>query len=205
MKKINNIIFDLGNVIFNYNPAYIIENIVPKSKNKQLYLDHLFNAECWQQLDRGDVSQATVIKQLTNKYSLNKNESAEIHQLLNSFTKHLIINSDMKDLFETCCQHYNVFILSNFQTEGFEVLRQDNPFLNKAKGRVISAHVMMKKPELGIYHYLLSQFCITPTESVFIDDLKENIIAAKKMQINGIHFKSFSQTKKELNHFGIKL
>ena len=64
---------------------------------------------------------------------------------------------------------------------------------------------MMKKPELGIFHYLLSQYSILPTESIFIDDLKDNILAAEKMQIKGIVHKSYYQTKKELHAAGVTL
>ena len=66
-------------------------------------------------------------------------------------------------------------ILSNFQSKPFQQLLKNNPFLTKAKGIVVSANVMMKKPEIGIYHFLLSQYRLLPHECIFIDDMKDNI------------------------------
>ena len=42
-----------------------------------------------------------------------------------------------------------------------------------------------------------------PQECLFIDDLLENIQAAKQIGIEGIHFISSEQLKQELVHLGI--
>ena len=68
------------------------------------------------------------------------------------------------------------------------------PFLDEAHGRVISGNVMMKKPEMGIYHYLFTQFRILPEESLFIDDMPENIATAKKLQLKTILHKNGKST-----------
>ena len=64
---------------------------------------------------------------------------------------------------------------------------------------------MMKKPELGIYDYLITKFRLIPSECVFIDDLTENITSAKRILINGIHYTSSNQLKKELGKFSIQV
>ena len=40
-----NIIFDVGNVLFTYKPEYIISSLLPKTPHKDLYLTHLFHSE----------------------------------------------------------------------------------------------------------------------------------------------------------------
>lgn len=204
-EPIKNIIFDIGNVLFKYDPTYIIECLTPKSKFKQLYLDHLFNSDYWQKMDRGDISLEKVKKKLIETHQLSNQEDNEITKLVNEFTNHLILNTDMKTLFQTLKQRYNIYILSNFQSKPFQQLAKNNPFLTEAKGIVVSANVMMKKPEIGIYHFLLSQYRLLPHQSIFIDDLKENIQTAKKLLINTIHFKSYGQTIKDLQQFNIKI
>tara|TARA_B100000427_G_scaffold329821_1_gene348180 strand:+ start:10400 stop:11020 length:621 start_codon:yes stop_codon:yes gene_type:complete len=204
-EPIKNIIFDIGNVLFKYDPTYIIECLTPKSKFKQLYLDHLFNSDYWQKMDRGDISLEKVKKKLIETHQLSNQEDNEITKLVNEFTNHLILNTDMKTLFQTLKQRYNIYILSNFQSKPFQQLAKNNPFLTEAQGIVVSANVMMKKPEIGIYHFLLSQYRLLPHQSIFIDDLKENIQTAKKLLINTIHFKSYGQTIKDLQQFNIKI
>ena len=62
---------------------------------------------------------------------------------------------------------------------------------------------MMKKPETGIFHYLLTQHRILPEESLFIDDMKENIDSAKKLQIKTLHHTSIPQTIQTLQQLKI--
>ena len=64
-QTIKHIIFDIGNVLFKYNPTHIIECLTPESKYKKFYLEQLFNSDYWQQMDRGDMSLEKVKKQLT--------------------------------------------------------------------------------------------------------------------------------------------
>ena len=62
---------------------------------------------------------------------------------------------------------------------------------------------MMKKPEIGIFHYLLTQHRILPEESLFIDDMKENIATAKKLQMQTLHHTSTPQSIQTLQHLKI--
>ncbi|RAP26050.1 hypothetical protein DID74_02585 [Candidatus Marinamargulisbacteria bacterium SCGC AG-333-B06] len=204
-QTIKHIIFDIGNVLFKYNPTHIIECLMPQSKSKQFYLDNLFNSEYWQKLDRGDMSLTKVQSILKDKHNLTNIEENEIKTLVDNFTNHLILDNDMKNLFETLSHHFNIYILSNFQSKPFKQLIKKHSFLTKAQGIVVSADVMMKKPEIGIYHFLLSQYRLLPHESLFIDDMEENIKTAKKLLINPIHFKSYAQTIKDLQHYNITI
>ncbi|MBH38249.1 hypothetical protein CL658_04370 [bacterium] len=204
-QTIQHIIFDIGNVLFKYNPTHIIECLIPKSQSKQFHLDHLFKSNYWQQMDRGDITLETVQKKLQETYNLSSIETDEIKTLVNHFTDHLILDNDMKTLFKTLSQTFNIYILSNFQSKPFKQLLKNHPFINQAKGIVVSADVMMKKPEIGIYHFLLSQYRILPHECIFIDDMLDNINTAKKLLINTILFKSYKQTIKDLQEFNISI
>lgn len=52
-------------------------------------------------------------------------------------------------------------------------------------GIVISGEVQMAKPEPGIYTYLLTKYALRPEECFFIDDLEENIRAARQCGMEG--------------------
>ena len=200
-KKIRHLIFDIGNVLFKYNPQYIVESLIPHSKHKNFYIDNVFNSNDWQLMDRGELSVHKLIEKLEPKHKLSSNQKETIITLVDNFTDYLILDNDMKDYFLKMTSKTNVYILSNFQANPFKKLLAKNPFLNQAKGMVISGNVMMKKPEIGIYHYLLSQYCIIPNQALFIDDLKENINTAKKLLINGVTFSSFQNLPKHLDQY----
>ena len=193
MKQIKNIIFDVGNVLFKYYPEHIIKSLLPNTKYTTFYLDVLFNAEVWQQLDKGILNSNSAIEYISKYNKLAAEQICDIKLLIDSFYKYLILDNDMKQLFIESTKKFNVYILSNFQYDSFLKLKDQHSFLNLAKGEVVSANVKMMKPELGIFHYLLSQEKILPEESIFIDDMKDNVTAAKTLLINTIHHESYKK------------
>lgn len=202
---IKNIIFDVGNVLFKYDPMHIISSLLPNTKNKNLYFNELFQSDLWQKLDRGDLTATTVVKQISQKFKLTNHEEAELKVLINEFPDYLIPNQNTIDIFKYLSNKYNIYILSNFQSAPFIRLEKKHDFFNVIKGKVISNDVMMKKPELGIYDYIITKYRLIPSECIFIDDLKENIVAAKKILINGILYESSNQLKKDLSRYSIHI
>ena len=47
-----NIVFDIGNVLFGYDPTYILHQVLPENKFHNEYLTFI-NSQLWQDLDRG--------------------------------------------------------------------------------------------------------------------------------------------------------
>ena len=66
-----------------------------------------------------------------------------------------------------------------------------------------SGCALLRKPEKEIYEIAMQRANANPQECLFIDDLLENIQAAKQIGIEGIHFLSSEQLKQELVHLGI--
>lgn len=192
------LIFDVGNVLFGYYPEQLIEAILPQSTHKKLYLDCLFNAPLWQRLDRGDITEEEALETLKHTHHFSSHQQEECQQLLRQFTTHLVLDTQMKHLFETACTHYNTYILSNFQSGPFKQLCAQHPFLTRATGQVISADIRMKKPEIGIFHYLLSRFKLIPEHCLFIDDMADNITTAKQLKFHTIHHHNYKQTAQAL-------
>ena len=54
--KIENVVFDVGNVLFGYNPNKIAATLLPTDTPVSESVSHLFLADIWQHLDRGDIN-----------------------------------------------------------------------------------------------------------------------------------------------------
>jgi putative hydrolase of the HAD superfamily len=63
---------------------------------------------------------------------------------------------------------------------------------------ILSAEEGVKKPHLRIYEIMLERLRIQPEEIVFVDDVGENVEAARVLGIHGIQFCSNEQTISEL-------
>jgi len=59
------------------------------------------------------------------------------------------------------------------------------------------------KPQREIYEIILQRLCVQPEEALFIDDKRENILAAEKVGIQTILFKNPEQLKKELKSLSV--
>ena len=199
---IRTIVFDIGNVLFGYDPMHVLGSILPNNPYHNEYLTHFINAQVWQDLDRGSVDESTLSDQLSNKIP-DPDLKNNLQLILDNFIHHMTLFEDNRKLFLTLKATYPIYLLSNFQAVPFSNLRELHPFLYQADGVIVSAHHQLMKPEPEIYQLLLNRFHLTPNETVFIDDLTENIDAAKKEGLHGIVFKSPDQLKKDLTSLGV--
>ncbi len=98
-----------------------------------------------------------------------------------------------------------LYALTNWSAESFPVALQRYDFLQHFEGIIVSGEEKIIKPNSKIYKILLDRYQINPKQSIFIDDNLQNVQAAEKFGINGIHFKSAYQLKEDLVKFGISV
>jgi FMN phosphatase YigB (HAD superfamily) len=200
--KIKNIVFDIGNVIIKYTPEHIIDQVLPDTPFKDAFLEHLFHHENWQLLDRGDISMEEAADFVAEQ--IGEEVHSDVHSLIQEFVYHTPIIEGSKKIFNWFIDNnYPVYILSNFQDEPFDTLLEEHEFLQNATGVVVSARHNMMKPEPEIYQHLLDHFVLDPNETIFFDDLEENIEAANAAGMNGIVFQSPEQLKADLAEYNI--
>ncbi|MBK8981061.1 MAG: HAD-IA family hydrolase [Ignavibacteria bacterium] len=60
----------------------------------------------------------------------------------------------------------------------------------------MSYKVKSVKPDKKIFMYLLNKYNLLPEETLFIDDLKANILSAKTHGLNTIHYNSHKISKR---------
>lgn len=82
---------------------------------------------------------------------------------------------------------HQVYALSNWDSESFELLKEKHPQLfDLFDGIIISGDVNALKPHATIYQALLTRYNLDPEHCWFIDDQEENVRAAQELGINGI-------------------
>ena len=201
---IKHIVFDIGNVLFAYDPEYILHQLLPENHFHKDYLKHFIHSQLWQDLDRGTLDESALPDILMKKIP-DPNLADNLQLIIQNFVYHLHLINGSRDLFLNLKQRYPIFLLSNFQAVPFAKLREIHPFLTQADGAVVSAHHQLMKPEPAIYLKLLSNHHLDPKECVFIDDLSENIEGAKSIGMKGIVFSSPESTQSALTDLGVEL
>lgn len=195
-KLIRNIVFDLGNVLLDFDPANYLDKLGYKGQIKDELIAEIFETEEWLMLDRGTISQENAVKKWQQRNPDLKDEIAEV---MAEWEKLLTLKADTEEILKTlAAKDFNLYILSNFHKKAFTYVSSKYEFFNYFDGRVISADVKMIKPEAEIYEHLLNKFNLKAEATIFIDDSKENIKAALKKGIRVIHFEDAESLEKEL-------
>jgi len=90
-------------------------------------------------------------------------------------------------------------MMSNVDSSHINFIDRNFPYVKHIKKRVLSYKVRTVKPSKKIYKHILEKHCLNPNETVFIDDLKTNILAAKTHGMNTIHYTSHKRFLREFN------
>ena len=176
---IKNIIFDMGNVIIDFNPKEIVNNYTKNNEDKKILLDIVFYGQEWLDLDRGTLELPDAIKQIREKLPINLKDTGE--KILKTWTEYISEDDKMKNLMKDLKKKgYNTYILSNAPYNMFKYL-SNSEIPSLVDGMIISCEEKVSKPEEEIYNKLFTKFNIKPEESFFIDDRKQNIEASRKL------------------------
>lgn len=101
-------------------------------------------------------------------------------------------------------QIHRLYILSNLKTHNYEYLVQQHPdIFTFFHGVVISGTVALEKPDVRIYEHLLDIFQLHSSSCIFIDDFQENVHAAEKVGMKGVHCQDFDVVEQELIACGV--
>ncbi len=103
-------------------------------------------------------------------------------------------------------QEYKLILLSNTNELHINWIKENISFFKTFKSCFdafyLSHEIHLRKPKADIFEYVLQQHKIRPTETLFIDDTKENTVAASKL---GIHtWNNNPKTEDITNLFTIK-
>lgn len=94
--------------------------------------------------------------------------------------------------------HFRTGLLSNAWSDGRKNVEKNYRFLDIFDVAVFSAEVKLAKPDPKIYELALAKLAVNAEEAVFVDDVSDNIEAARAVGMHGIQFKTVNQVLSEL-------
>jgi putative hydrolase of the HAD superfamily len=180
-----NIIFDIGNVICEWNPGKLIDQIINDSDGRQEILEEVFIHDDWHELDKGSITLEEAIANAVSRCSL---EPDKIEALYNGTPASLIpFPSAVKVIHDLSSRGFPLYVLSNMQKHCWEYLTTSYDFWNLFTGIVVSYKVNLIKPDPEIYRYILKKYDLEPANTLYLDDMIENINVANNFNLNTIH------------------
>jgi len=195
--KIKNIILDLGNTLVYFDYCYFYDGVAKLEKNvnarklKKYFTDNKFDTK----IGSGKLNIKQAFKILKKKFNLRISYADFYYLYCDIFWE----NTAMKNFLENKLldSKYRLFMLSNVDSSHINFVDNNFPYVKNVKKRILSYKVKCIKPDRKIYNHVLNRFNIDPVESIFIDDLKNNILTAKAFGFNTIHYTSHKRFLKE--------
>lgn len=202
---INTIILDIGNVLASFDyVTYMKEKGLSDELIERISKATVENI-LWREIDRSD--SAIIEESLISKMIAEDPEIADEIRifLMNSYeiVKEYDYSTDFIRSLKDAA--YPVYLLSNYGKANFKYAQDNFKFLKYVDGGIISYETGYVKPEAGIFEALVNKYKIKPGESVFLDDVEANVIAASDFGFNTIHFHNIKQAIDELKILGVNI
>jgi HAD superfamily hydrolase (TIGR01509 family) len=183
---IRNVVFDAGGVLLEWNPPRVIAALYPDPAVQAAIREQIFEHPDWHEFDRGAITEAAAPAHFAR---LSGRSQDEVRQLLRAAAESLHpIDGTIRLLEDLAAGGVHLFLLSNMPVSTFDILVKRHAFFAHFKHLVISGKLLLLKPEPAIYKHLVDTTGIVPSESVFIDDLTRNVIAARESGLHAIQF-----------------
>lgn len=191
---IKNIVFDMGNVLLDYNPEVSLSMYVNDDKDRNIIRKELFGGKEWLLRDRGVMTDDEAFESI--KKRVDKRLWKPLRDCLDNWQICMKPLPGAIEFVEKMrVDGYKIFILSNASTLFYEYFPNFKP-LEYFDGIVISADVHMLKPEKEIYNYFLEKYELNPEECIFIDDRLDNVQGAIDAGMKAVRFKgNFDEIK----------
>jgi len=182
---VKKILFDLGNVFFDWNPERVLKPIFNDDERMNFFVNNISFPLLDTRCDAG-ITIEVAVNDAIKKFPDFENEIKLYYpnhgnMVGGFFQKTVDIFYKVKEL------NYPCYILSNWSAETYEGMEEKYPFLKDFEGKIISGRDFLIKPDPAIYELAISRFDLVPQETLFIDDRLDNIEAAQKLNFQTIH------------------
>ena len=184
---IKNIVLDMGNVLLDFNPEFVLDAFCSSDEEKNVIREELFEGPEWLMGDKGDIKDK-------DRFDLVKVRVPEkYHKALRNCADHWDICMKPLEGAREFCERvkregYRIFVLSNASDLFYVYFPKFLP-LSFFDGVFVSSDYLMLKPDIEIYNAFLEKYGRAADECLFIDDREENVNGARKAGMNGFCFK----------------
>ena len=199
---VENIIFDLGGVLIDWNPKYVYRTIFNSEDEVDWFLENICTSD-WNALqDKGrPLQEATQV--LQNKYPQWSDQIAAYYgrwseMLGGPIDQTVELLSKIKSN-----NRHNLYALTNWSQETFPVALERYEFLQWFQGIVVSGDEKCIKPDKDIYNILFERYHLDPASCLFFDDNKKNIATALQLGMQAWWFDTPEKLKEQLEETGI--
>ena len=200
--SIEAILYDLGNVILPFNHYPIAEKLCRLSgrreaRDPQEIFSYLFDFQkgIVNRFDVGQVSPQEFFQTIKEHLGL----SISFDDFVPIWTEIFSENVEVSQIILSQKGRWRLGLLSNTDLLHFHYILSRFSVMRVFDKWILSYEVGFKKPAVEIFQTAIAWASVEPSRILFVDDVKAHVEAAISLGIQGIHFVSAEQLKKELS------
>ena len=199
-----NIVFDLGGVLFRWQPHEFMARLIPQRTqtraDTQALIADFFEgfAGDWGEFDRGALEAGPLADRIAARTGLCP---ADVRKVIDAIPHELDPLRDTVALLHRLHDlGHALYFLSNMPAPYADHLDATHDFLGLFRAGVYSSRVGLIKPEPAIFAHALQAFGVAAQDTLFIDDVAHNVAAARAAGWHALHFLDPQQCASELAH-----
>lgn len=196
-------VFDIGNVLFSWNPDFFLARYFPDDVKR--FKDMVFLGEEWQRLDLGEIGLQDVQTLLLERYP---SDREAIYFIFDHFQDEMMqpINDSIQAVKALKKKGYKLYLLSNLNQDRYIQRYQQEPeIFSLFDGATLSGGAHELKPDASLYLKFFQQFHLDPLDGLLIDDSLANIETAQRLGMKTILSQPQQNLIERLKTMGIDL
>ena len=198
----NAVIFDIGNVLFHWDPRYLYERLISDDRALDAFLRDVVTHQWHFQHDAGRRF-AETSAELAERYPHHADLIAAWGPRFNESIRGPVagMHEIVRELDEAGVP---IFGLTNFSGEFFPAFRAEwEDVFAPFRDIVVSGDERLVKPDPAIYRLAIERFGVVPQETVFVDDNPTNVAAARGEGIDAVQFTDAAAFRAKLVESGL--
>jgi 2-haloacid dehalogenase len=197
---IRTVVFDLGGVLFDWNPRHLFRKLIADESAMENFLTEVVSREWHERQDAGYSCAAAT----RERQALFPQHAELIAAFYSRFDEMIAgaIDGTVDILTALRQRKIPLFALTNWPADTFHVSR-NHAFMSHFEGVVVSGYEGVMKPDPRIFRILLDRYGIEPQSTLFIDDVARNVAAAEAQGLVGHVFTSPAALRQDLSARGL--
>ena len=196
------VIFDFGNVIYSLDNSVFLKRLTKFTELSFAELEELIYRRSGipRRYETGLMTTEQFYKEMTDLCHL----FIPPEEFAKAFTEIFEPIPSTIDLINRLEPHYKLGLLSNTNELDFTHVMRKTDVFDLFDSVTLSYRVKAMKPDEAIYRNALDQLSLGAPACVYIDDIRENVEAADRLGMRGVHYTGHDAMMRILHTMGIE-
>ncbi|WP_109354433.1 HAD family phosphatase [Sphingorhabdus sp. EL138] len=196
ISKIDTVIFDVGNVLYQWDLRCLFEKLIDDAEELDWFLLNVITPEWHFQHDAG----RPLAEMVPERISQFPQYESHIKAYATRFNETIPgpVAGSLQLVKQLVSNGVPIFGITNFGSEFWRGFRPTAKIFDSFSDIIVSGDEKLVKPDTAIYELALDRFDVTADQCLFIDDRPENVAGSEKLGMRGHYFRDARTLEQEL-------